>query len=759
MVKNLLVFVLIFFLSGGSVLALNTEEVSLNSEEDFFHDYYDFEAFPDDFVRTSEEEWEELRKKTIELQSVYPLPAYTIYTYNQLTSKLQALANQYPALVTLSVQGKSVDNRNIWSITLGKGSKKVLVTGSLHASEWITTPVLVETIESYLKEYGQGSRVNGEPVKHILDTYSITFLPMVNPDGVTLVQQGADAFPQRKNALLAMNHPTSGSNFNRWKANIRGVDLNRNFNVRWGEPISSSLISNKPSYAFYGGPSPESEPETRVVANWIRNHKPEILLDYHSYGEYLFWYYLQTGSALERDRSIVQAMRAYSGYRMEGVNPNTLPSSTLTCFGSMVSKIPSVCVEVGNKPPRYLKMSDVPYIFSQVKYLPLIAIMNIPDYKPYIPVQSVSLISSIDTVPGAIEFLAASVSPSNASNKKVSWTSSHPDIVSVNSQGKLTVHKLGSATITVKTEDGGKSASCHVTVYPSLPRIQGSTRYLTAVEISKAGWDSAEAVILTRGDDFADGLAGIPLAYQMDAPLLLTQSNSLNSHTRNEIERLGAEKVFILGGMEAISKNVEEELSIEMKLEVERINGINRFDTAAQIARGLHSSDTAVIVYGYNFPDALSSAAYAAVNGYPILLTNQNELHANTESILQELEIKNTLVIGGQSVISDEVLKKLPDPIRIAGPDRYATSVENAKYFNANASKIYIATGLQFMDGMTGAVLAARENTGIFFVGNRVPSSVRSYLTCLQPEELVIFGGPGAVPTIVEGSLSALFQK
>lgn len=69
------------------------------------------------------------------------------------------------------------------------------------------------------------------------------------------------------------------------------------------------------------------------------------------------------------------------------------------------------------------------------------------------------------------------------------------------------------------------------------------------------------------------------------------------------------------------------------------------------------------------------------------------------------MEIKNTFVIGEISVISDVILEKLPNPVRLEGSDRYATSVETAKHFNLTPTKIYIATGLQFADAMTGASL------------------------------------------------------
>ena len=674
------------------------------------------------------------------------------YTYDQLTVQLQELVSQYPGLVSMSIEGQSVDNRNIRSITLGRGAKKVLITGSLHASEWITTPVLVETITEYLREYSQG-RVNGESIKYILDNYSITFMPMVNPDGVTLVQEGAGAFPHRRDELLAMN--PHGLDFGRWKANIRGVDLNRNYNVRWGLPITGTQFT-QPSYAFYGGPYPESEPETQVVANWIRDNKPDLLLDYHSYGEVLFWYYLQTGTVLERDRAIVQAMQSHTGYRKEKIQPSVLPSSTLTYWGSAVAEIPSITVEVGGRPPHLLTMDDLPTIMNQVKYLPLLTIINLPGYIPYVPVQAVSLPGEMVAALGTSQSLTPFISPANASNINLQWASENPGIVSVDSAGVITANSLGSAKITLAT-DGGHQGTSQVSVYRPLPRLYGANRYATGAELSQVGWDQAGTVILARGDDFADGLAGVPLAHKLDAPLLLTRTETLSPDTREEILRLGAAEVYILGGTGAIAKSVEEEIAL-MGLEVVRISGDNRFDTAAQIARHLEPADTAVIAYGHNYPDALAVASYAATNGYPILLTNKDNLSTATDTALAELGIKNTIVIGGAAAIGDQVLNKLPSATRIHGPNRYATSVEIAKHFNSHHAKVFIASGLDFADAMTGAVLAARENTGILLTGKTVPKALADYII-ENPQEVVLLGGPAAILPWAEAGLSQLLES
>ena len=72
---------------------------------------------------------------------------------------------------------------------------------------------------------------------------------------------------------------------------------------------------------------------------------------------------------------------------------------------------------------------------------------------------------------GATAQLTASVLPENASNRSVTWTSSDESVVTVNSEGEVTGVKVGTATITCMTNDGGFTASCAITVNESIPSI------------------------------------------------------------------------------------------------------------------------------------------------------------------------------------------------------------------------------------------------------------------------------------------------
>ncbi|EEG77460.1 cell wall-binding repeat-containing protein [Dethiobacter alkaliphilus] len=274
-------------------------------------------------------------------------------------------------------------------------------------------------------------------------------------------------------------------------------------------------------------------------------------------------------------------------------------------------------------------------------------------------------------------------------------------------------------------------------------RLYGSNRYETAVEISRSGWDAAHTVLIARGDDFPDALAGTPLAYQHDAPILLTQPNSLNPLTAAEVDRLGAKKAIILGGYAAVSQAVEDQLT-NMGLTVERIGGTNRYETAQLIAENMPSSNTAIIAYGQDFPDALSIASYAAINGYPILLSTTDSLPSATQSALTG--ISNTIVIGGSRVISNSVLSSLPEPQRIAGSSRFETVEQIFQTLDISTDKAYIATALNFADALTGSALAAKEHTAILLVQpEQIPQSIQTIVNDTGITKFTILGGEKAV--------------
>ncbi|NLC27267.1 MAG: cell wall-binding repeat-containing protein, partial [Campylobacteraceae bacterium] len=107
---------------------------------------------------------------------------------------------------------------------------------------------------------------------------------------------------------------------------------------------------------------------------------------------------------------------------------------------------------------------------------------------------------------------------------------------------------------------------------PSINTIAGSNRFHTGAMISQASHQTSDTAILVQSSNFPDALAAGPLAYQMDAPILLTKANELHSVTEAELKRLQAKHVVIMGGAGAVAPEVETAIK-KLGMTVERISG------------------------------------------------------------------------------------------------------------------------------------------------------------------------------------------
>ncbi len=307
---------------------------------------------------------------------------------------------------------------------------------------------------------------------------------------------------------------------------------------------------------------------------------------------------------------------------------------------------------------------------------------------------------------------------------------------------------------------GGKETK---PVKNEVKRFAGANRYSTAAVISKSSFDSSKTVILSSGSNFADALAGVPLAVMQNAPIILTTKDTIPDESLAEIKRLGAKKVLILGGKRVISADIEKALRAQ-GIKTQRIAGATRFGTATAIANKITKKPTDIFfVYAFNYADALSVSTAAALKNAPIIYLNTNgELDADTKAYLAKLKasgcVKNAYVIGGEGVISKEMLHTAADalgimPTRLSGIDRYETCTAVNKAFKnlLNGSMLCIATGCDFPDALSGGVYAALNRAPLFMENSKqkalsLSKTQTMFLKGKKPLRITIFGGTGAVP-------------
>ena len=309
----------------------------------------------------------------------------------------------------------------------------------------------------------------------------------------------------------------------------------------------------------------------------------------------------------------------------------------------------------------------------------------------------------------------------------------------------------------VKLHDGTIGYTASGGLQPLGKRLSGATRFETAAAISQEGWSNgADTVVLARGYDFPDALAGTTLAYQLNAPMLLTHDTLLTETTKNEIIRLKAKKVILLGSSDAISPVVEDQLN-GMGLQVSRIGGADRFETAAQIAEKMpKKGNTAIVAFGYNFPDALTIAPYAAKMGYPIFLSRTNELPEATKNALKNYD--HTIVVGSEDAISDAIMKQFNNPVRYGGINRFETNYNIVNsFFTGKNGEGYIATGYNFADALTGAVLAAKNDAPLLLTyPTQVPDPIKNAIVTKKLHSYNFLGGSDVVG--VENQIGDIFQ-
>lgn len=265
-------------------------------------------------------------------------------------------------------------------------------------------------------------------------------------------------------------------------------------------------------------------------------------------------------------------------------------------------------------------------------------------------------------------------------------------------------------------------------------RVEGATRVETSVEISNVSFENeSDVVVLATSTNYPDALAGGPLARRLDAPLLLTEPGALSPVTRAEIERLGARTAVLLGGTVALSQAVEDELDDDMGLDVDRIAGGDRFETAQLISQRVPAT-TAYVTEGANadpnrgWPDAVAVSGLASLEQRPILLVTRDGVPDPTLQALDDLGATEVVVVGGETAVSASTASTLgasgATVTREWGPTRFGTSVaiaERTIAAGASTFDLWFATGLAFPDALAAGPAVAKANGVLLLVHGTRP--------------------------------------
>lgn len=206
----------------------------------------------------------------------------------------QRISNLYNGIKTeKQIIGKSLLGRDIYAVKIGCGRPMGIVQYAIHGREYITARL---------------AELHASLGMH---TGSCWLVPLANPDGALLSEQGISsvADEKRKADLLVLNG--GSEDFSLWKANARGVDLNVNFDAAWGKGKYNVRKAGRENYI---GKRPFSEVETLALKEFTLKIKPDYTVSYHTKGEEIYWYFYQSTRTCPRDKTLAQVLSQATGY-------------------------------------------------------------------------------------------------------------------------------------------------------------------------------------------------------------------------------------------------------------------------------------------------------------------------------------------------------------------------------------------------------------------------------------------------------------
>lgn len=288
--------------------------------------------------------------------STVPLPAgyycsnVGTYTYQEMQVDLNSLKATYPKM-QMDVLGNTIDGRQLYHVVVGNPSAphKILVHGGIHAREYISSQVVMREIVALLEMQQNNWLYHGQSVATLLQNTCIHFVPMVNPDGITLVQGGIDALNTQAAKTMVMSMAAQdqvtdlATYLRKWKNNINGVNLNRNFDAFWQEATPKV---DHPSNMFYKGTGPESEVESKALANLCRQLMPDYTISYHTQGRVIYWYFGETGNYKAKGQYLANVVHQNTGYTISDTWSQT-DAAGFKDWAVQKLDIPSVTIELG----------------------------------------------------------------------------------------------------------------------------------------------------------------------------------------------------------------------------------------------------------------------------------------------------------------------------------------------------------------------------------------------------------------------------
>ena len=294
-----------------------------------------------------------------------------------------------------------------------------------------------------------------------------------------------------------------------------------------------------------------------------------------------------------------------------------------------------------------------------------------------------------------------------------------------------------------------------------MERLWGQDAFGTMADIVQKGWSKSQDVVIATSGGYWDALAASSLAGKLGCPVLLTNTDSLNTTTKSEIKRLGATQAYVVGGTLAVKDSVVAELKAA-GCTVTRVAGADAPATACSIAAKLGSdhASTCFVATSRTYQDALSASPIAYAKKMPIFLCNATtqKLDADTLSAIKKGGYSKVVLVGGTMAVPDSVKSQLKSAgitnvERVYGQSAYETSTAIATYglgLGLSANNLGIATGTGYWDALTGAALCGKNGAVLVLVSDANRSAVDDFMGAQSAaiDSAYVFGGRMAVSNL-----------
>lgn len=276
----------------------------------------------------------------------------------------------------------------------------------------------------------------------------------------------------------------------------------------------------------------------------------------------------------------------------------------------------------------------------------------------------------------------------------------------------------------------------------SLNRIQGYDRYATSLAINNSISTSGKVAIIASGENYADSLSAQGLVKSTHGKLYLTEGNAVSSKLIAQMKKDGIRQVIVVGGEKAISPKVYNILRNNFS-SISRISGKSRYETNTQINNEINkksSPEFYVYVNGENYADSLSAVNILKDNNARLILVPNN-------GYVDGKAYDKDVIVGG--LVKGN--KSIP---KIAGRDRYETSLKTLQAVKSTGTHLNVASGRNYADALSlSTILMNRDKQDLLLIDGRTNLTLAQREAAHKYDNVTVYGGVKSITTSTANQL------